>query len=106
MQGKNWSFVILLILFELGCDNLAVDADNDGIVDPHPDHDPALGVKDIWPRVYLQYLGVPERDGAGNIALDEDGNPTIEPPDLPDGHFWGSENFVFGLEARLSASST
>lgn len=36
----------------------AVDANGDGAPDPHPE--PALaaaGVYDIWPRVYLQYLG-------------------------------------------------
>lgn len=36
----------------------AVDADADGAPDPHPE--PALaaaGAYDIWPRVYLQYLG-------------------------------------------------
>ncbi len=84
---------------------MAVDADGDGVVDPHPDHDPALGVKDIWPRVYLRYLGVPDRNGAGDIIL-ENGNPTITPPGkkdgLKEGEYWGSENFVFGLEARTA----
>jgi len=91
----------------VGCETafwiLAVDADGDGLLDSHPDHDPALGVKDIWPRVYLTYLGTPELDGSGAPVLDKDGNPSIEPPDLPEGEFWGSENFVFGLEARLNA---
>ncbi len=53
---------------------LAVDADADGVVDPHPD---VPGAYDVWPRVYLSYLGVPQADGS--LA------------DAPvDGESWGS----------------
>jgi hypothetical protein len=35
------------------------DVDQDGLPDPHPDYPPELGVVDIWPRVYLEWLGDP-----------------------------------------------
>jgi hypothetical protein len=45
------------------------DADEDGLIDPHPDYPPELGVPDVWPRLYLEWLGTP---------ADQDGNGTIE----------------------------
>lgn len=39
----------------------APDTDGDGNYDPHPTFG-ALGLPDLWPRVYLQYLGVPTGD--------------------------------------------
>lgn len=46
----------------------APDADGDGDYDPHPTYG-ALGLDDVWPRVYLQYLGVPNADGTFTKSL-------------------------------------
>ena len=45
----------------------APDADKDGEYDPHPTYG-SLGLDDLWPRIYLQYLGTP--NGDGSFALD------------------------------------
>ena len=43
------------------------DRDGDGQPDPHPDPTlAARGARDIWPEIYLQYLGEP--DGAGGFT--------------------------------------
>ncbi len=62
-----------------------VDDDEDGLPDIRPDLPPESGIPDIWPRVYLQYLGVPAEDGSG-----------IEPP--PEGESWSAEAFPFLAE--------
>ncbi|MCB9675712.1 MAG: hypothetical protein H6737_11380 [Alphaproteobacteria bacterium] len=62
-----------------------VDAGQDGLPDPRPDLPPEAGIPDIWPRVYLQYLGLPNADGTG-----------FEP--LPEGESWSAEAFPFLAE--------
>lgn len=78
------------------------DKDGDGFMDPHPDYPPDFGLKDIWPRVFLEYLGTPTLvDGVPQV--DENGFPLITPPtDLAPGEFWGGENFPFALEATFN----
>lgn len=44
------------------------DADADGVIDLHPDYPPEFGVLDVWPRVYLSWLGEP-------VDADSDGSP-------------------------------
>ena len=49
----------------------AVDSDEDGLPDPHPE--PALaaaGAYDLWPRVYLRYAGEEGRDVVSEAVLD------------------------------------
>lgn len=63
---------------------VAVDADGDGAVDPHPN--PALaagGALDVWPRIYLRYLGTPLADGSGYDS------------GLADGESWAAESVIF-----------
>jgi len=48
---------------------LVNDLDLNGEPDPHPDPNlAALGLYDIWPRIYLQYVGLP--DTSGNFVND------------------------------------
>ncbi|MFT7519941.1 MAG: hypothetical protein ACI9MC_002085 [Kiritimatiellia bacterium] len=42
----------------------AKDLDGDGEPDSHPDYPPELGLYDVWPRVYAEYLGEIGDDGA------------------------------------------
>lgn len=46
----------------------APDADNNGQFDPHPKY-AALGLKDVWPKVYLEYLGQPTL-ADGSVTFD------------------------------------
>lgn len=46
-----------------------VDNDGDGLPDPHPDYPPELGVADVWPRVYLEWMG---------LAVDSNGDDIID----------------------------
>jgi hypothetical protein len=39
------------------------DLDGDNLPDPHPDIPPTPNVHDIWPRVFVSYLGEPQADG-------------------------------------------
>ncbi len=86
----------------------AVDADGDGLLDEHPDY-PGFGLKDIWPRVFIVYLGVPERDASGAIVTDENGYPSYTPAvDVPElgleeGESYFGETFPFGFEATFGA---
>jgi hypothetical protein len=59
----------------------APDADGDGEFDPHPTYGD-LGLYDIWPRVYLQFLGTP---------IEADGRVTFE-NELAVGESWAAEN--------------
>jgi hypothetical protein len=61
------------------------DDDADGLPDLRPDLPPEAGIPNIWPRVYLEYLGVPLEDGTG-----------FEP--LPEGERWTAEAFPFLAE--------
>lgn len=59
------------------------DADGDGEVDPHTTPElAALGLKDVWPKVYLIY--------AANLQ----GLTPEEDPDMPDDEVWVSEAVV------------
>lgn len=54
----------------------APDADGDGQFDPHPNESyAAAGLYDLWPRVYLQYLGVPTPTEDGGIEFVSDLEP-------------------------------
>lgn len=91
---------------ETGCESAFSlyyrDADGNGSMDPHPDYPPEFGLKDIYPRVLLQYLGTTETGADGKVVRDPDtGFPVIIPPDLPEGVSWGTENFTYGLEAAF-----
>lgn len=68
------------------------DRDGNGLPDPHPDATlAALGAYDIWPEIYLQYLGEP--DGSGGFINDLDpgeaylGQSLIVPDFLSSGSF-------------------
>jgi hypothetical protein len=63
----------------------APDADGDGMYDPHPTYG-ALGLYDLWPKVYLRYLG-----------------------DLPSGERWVAEAVpdpAFALLGRVTPGGT
>jgi hypothetical protein len=47
----------------------ARDVDLNGLPDPHPDYPPDAGILDVWPRVYLQYLGEVDEQGRVSPAL-------------------------------------
>ncbi|MEZ4318635.1 MAG: hypothetical protein R3F61_14065 [Myxococcota bacterium] len=68
-----------------------VDADGDGLPDLRADLPPEAGIPNIWPRVYLQYLGVPNADGTG-----------FDP--LPEGESWSAEAFPFLAEIGAFAA--
>jgi len=68
-----------------------VDADGDGLPDLRADLPPEAGIPDIWPRVYLSYLGIPSEDGSG-----------FEP--LPEGESWSAEAFPFAAEIGAFAA--
>jgi hypothetical protein len=70
---------------------LPSDADGDGSIDPHPDYPAETGLMDIWPRVYLSYLGQPTADGF------ETG--------LEEGESYFSEAFPLLAEAALAAAT-
>ena len=61
------------------------DDDGDGLPDLRADLPPEAGIPDIWPRVFLEYLGRPLEDGSG-----------FEP--LPEGESWSAEAFPFLAE--------
>ncbi len=44
------------------------DLDLDGLPDPHPDYPPETGVADVWPRVYLEWLGEPLDTDADGVS--------------------------------------
>jgi hypothetical protein len=48
------------------------DVDGNGQIDPHPDYPPELGVPDVWPRVYLEWLGEPIDTDGDDVADDFD----------------------------------
>jgi hypothetical protein len=49
----------------------AVDADADGLPDPHPNASlAALGAYDVWPRIYLRWLGEDGRAIVGESLVD------------------------------------
>ena len=77
------------------------DKDGNGVMDPHPDYPPEFGLKDVWPRVLMQYYGEPELDAEGRPVLDENGYPVLAvvPDEEADGFFWGTEAFPFGVES-------
>jgi hypothetical protein len=65
------------------------DADDDGLIDPHPSYPPELGVPDVWPRVFLEWLGAP-------IDTDGDELPDdFDRGDLPAGTRFVSEGVPF-----------
>ncbi|MBT3220438.1 MAG: hypothetical protein HN348_15235 [Proteobacteria bacterium] len=72
----------------------AVDNDGDGYIDSHPDYDPRLGLPNIWPRVYVRYLGTPSLDPDLGVVYDDG---------LPEGEYIASENFPFALELAMGA---
>lgn len=75
------------------------DADGNGLMDPHPDFG-AYGLKDAWPRVFLQFRGTVELDAENKPVRDpETGLPVTTPLELPpedEGVFWATENFTYG----------
>ena len=48
-----------------------VDADGDGLPDPHPDYPDEDALMDIWPKVYLVYQGELQADGTLVNDLEE-----------------------------------
>ena len=48
---------------------VAEDRDGDGQIDAHPDYESEMGLLDIWPRVYLSYLGEPSAEGGFESEL-------------------------------------
>ena len=69
-----------------------VDADDDGAIDPYPgETQAAAGFLDVWPRVYLEYVGTPT-EVDGEVVLESD----LEP-----GERWVSENFPLGFDLVL-----
>ena len=65
------------------------DVDGDGTIDPHPSYDPMLGVPDVWPRVFLQWMGEP-------IDADDDGIPErFERGGQDPGTTWSAEGLPF-----------
>lgn len=55
------------------------DANGDGLVDPDPGYPPDFGLFDVWPKVYLEWLGLPV-DTDGDDAPDD-----FDRSALPDG---------------------
>ncbi len=73
-----------------------VDDDGDGLVDPHPgEAQAASGVLNVWPRIYLEFLGERTLDASG-VGYDSG---------LAEGERWVSENFPMGLELIAAGSS-
>lgn len=61
------------------------DLDGDQQADPHPDYPPEFGLFDVWPRVYLQWLGEPIDTDGDNI------NDSFDRGDVEPGVEWVSE---------------
>jgi hypothetical protein len=70
---------------------LPSDEDGDGFIDPHPDYPPETGLMDIWPRVYLNYLGQPTAEGFES--------------ELEEGESYTAEAFPLLAEAALAAAT-
>lgn len=65
-----------------------MDRDGDGEVDLYPAEDQAAaGIRDVWPRVFLTYLGVPASDGSG-----------LEMPAIYTDEVWVSENYPLAVQ--------
>lgn len=83
-----------------------VDADADGEHDPHPSElQAAGGLKDTWPKVYLEYLGQPVVDGDVTLGfVNEYASGSFEWP-VGSGRFvperWVGENYPSGLELNV-----
>jgi hypothetical protein len=74
----------------------APDADADGQFDPHPVYGD-IGLFDLWPKMFLQYLGTPEIGEGGTVSFSND---------LREGESWAAENVpdptyypIFGVVA-------
>jgi hypothetical protein len=73
------------------------DNDGDGVTDPYPaELQASAGLMDVWPRVYLSYLGEPvEEDGVKSFVND-----------VPEGERWVAENYPLGIEIALNGGNT
>lgn len=60
------------------------DLDGDGLIDGHPAYPPDAGPLDVWPRVYMEYLGEP-------IDTDDDGAPDQFDPTAGGDAEWSTE---------------
>jgi len=87
-----------------------VDADGDGAHDPYPDNPdgtPSLqalnGITDTWPRMFIEYMGTPAEDKAGNQIFDNDLKQFEWPPGsgikLPER--WVQENFTMAYDLNF-----
>ncbi len=82
-------------------DNATGDPVPDGLHDPYPaELQAANGIKDTWPRVFLDYLGVPTSDPDGNTIFENDLG-TFEWPEGSGRYVrerWVAENYPMALE--------
>lgn len=76
-----------------------VDADADGAVDPYPDDlQASLGLLDVWPRVYLEYLGEPVERGGTTVFENDLG--TFRHRGEPRTERWVAEAFPLATELQ------
>jgi hypothetical protein len=90
---------------EGGCGTIfplyAPDDDGDGHFDPHPN--PAVaeqGVFNVWPKIFVQYLGTPVDNDDGSVTYEND---------MEEGESWAGENVPspkYTLLGTLSPGAT
>ena len=87
-----------------------VDADGDGLHDLYPDNadgTPSLqalnGISDTWPRIFIEYMGVPAEDKAGNQIFENDLGEYQWPPGsgIMKPERWVQENFTMAYDLNF-----
>lgn len=89
-------------------DNATGEVVADGFHDPYPaELQAANDLKDTWPRVYLEYQGMPSSDADGNVIFESDLGEFEWPPGT--GRFvkerWAAENYPLALELNFLGPS-
>lgn len=85
-------------------DNASGDPVPDGLQDDYPaELQAANGIKDTWPRIYLDYMGVPASDADGNTIFENDLAEFEWPPGSGRfvGERWVAENYPFAGDLRF-----